>query len=190
MINISRTKGGIEIFISSINPTRNTGDVQRSKLRRNSYSLSSDMFEAIKSDKNIAIPPNLETDCLCKVWGDSLKFLIPARTKNISRNIRELATNNDIRKTVIWFYLQIYFLSSHKWKIENIIIHILSQRKIIVRNISGYQFQVNCVNSIKISQKCNVVFTGILLAILLLMSNINTYRLVRGLEDSWLKTQM
>ena len=101
MININLTKGGIEIFISSINPTRNTGDVQRSKFRKNSYSLSSDIFEAIKRDKNIAIPPNLETDCLCKVCGDSLKFLMPARTRSISRNIRELATNNDIRKTDI-----------------------------------------------------------------------------------------
>ena len=49
---------------------------------------------------------------------------------------------------------------------------------------SSYQFQVNSFNSIKISHKCNLVFTGILLAILLLMSNISRYRLVRGLEDS------
>ena len=101
MININRTNGGIEIFISSINPTRNTGEVQKRRFLKNSYSLSSDIFEAIKRDKNIAIPPNLETDRLCKVCGDSLKFLMPARTRNISRNIRELATNNDIRKTVI-----------------------------------------------------------------------------------------
>ena len=59
--------------------------------------------ESFRRDKNIAMPPNLETDCLCKVWGDSLRFLMPARTRNMSRNIRELATNNDIRKTVIWF---------------------------------------------------------------------------------------
>jgi hypothetical protein len=101
MINIRRTKGGIEIFISSINPTRNTGEVQISKFLRKSYSFSSDIFEAINRDRNIAMPPNLETDCLCKVCGDSLKFLMPARTRNISRNMRELATNNDIRKTVI-----------------------------------------------------------------------------------------
>ena len=31
--------------------------MQRSKFRKNSYSLSSDIFEAIKRDKNIAVPP-------------------------------------------------------------------------------------------------------------------------------------
>ena len=68
--------GLISILKSSASPNKNTGEDTKIASLKKAYSSKSDIVEIIKREKNTAMPPKRDTDFLCIVCGEFLKFLL------------------------------------------------------------------------------------------------------------------